>query len=305
VRELHPEVTGVQAEEKRMGTREVLMLSCVVILWGASFTLLKLGLEGIPPIEIAFLRFLIATALFVTAGHLMGGGIFDLDVLKDWKLLLVIGLAGVTVCNVFQNVGLEYTTASNSSLILSSNPVFTALFSWIFLKEKVKTMQATGVALAVLGIVFIVGPSRVSFGPGSVLGNLLTLLAAMSWAVYSIMGKKVLPKYGALKVTFFSNLFGTAFLIPPLFVSERPVLPSSPWLWLLLAVLGLLCSGLAYFLWYRVLEDIPATRAGASLFFIPVVSVAIAFFVLSEPIDVGFMVGAALVISGVALTQRG
>jgi drug/metabolite transporter (DMT)-like permease len=298
-------VTIVRAEEKGIGTREVLMLSVVVLLWGASFTLIKLGLEGVPPIEIAFLRFLIATAFFVTAGYFTDRRVFRLDVLKDWKLLIAIGLAGVTLCNIFQNVGLQYTTASDSSLILASNPVFIVLFAWLFLKERTKATQIVGVALALLGLVFIVGPSKISFGLGSTLGDLLTLLAAISWAAYSIIGKTALSRYGALKVTFFSNLFGTALFLPPLFAFETLVLPSSPWLWLLLAFLGLLCSGLAYFLWFRVLEEVPATKAGASLFFIPVISVAIAFIVLSEPIDLDFLLGAAFVIAGVVLTQRG
>jgi drug/metabolite transporter (DMT)-like permease len=301
----HPEVTIVRTGEKKTGKKEVLMLSCIVVLWGASFTLLKIGLEGIPPIDLAFLRFLIAIAFFVVAGYLLDREIFHLDVLRDWKLLLAIGLAGVTLCNVFQNVGLEYTTASNSSLLLASNPVFITLFARVFLKEKMKAMQAMGVGLALLGIVFIVGPSKLSFGLGSAFGDLLSLLAAISWAVSSIISKEALSRHGALAVAFFSNLFGTAFLLPPLFLFERLILPSSLSLWFLLAVLGLFCSGLAYFLWYRVLEDVPATEAGVSLFFIPVVSVSIAFLVLSEPLDFDFLVGAALVISGVVLTQRG
>ncbi|MGA1974771.1 MAG: EamA family transporter [Conexivisphaerales archaeon] len=227
-------MTIVRAEEKGIGTREVLMLSVVVLLWGASFTLIKLGLEGVPPIEIAFLRFLIATAFFVTAGYFTDRRVFRLDVLKDWKLLIAIGLAGVTLCNIFQNVGLQYTTASDSSLILASNPVFIVLFAWLFLKERTKATQIVGVALALLGLVFIVGPSKISFGLGSTLGDLLTLLAAISWAAYSIIGKTALSRYGALKVTFFSNLFGTALFLPPLFAFETLVLPSSPWLWLLL-----------------------------------------------------------------------
>jgi drug/metabolite transporter (DMT)-like permease len=299
-------MTTVQrAERAGVNAKHLLMLSSVVLLWGASFTLLKLGLQGIPPIDLAFLRFLVAMAFFVTIGYSLDRSIFRLSILKDWKVILAMGLAGVTFYNVFQNIGLEYTTASNSSLIIASNPVFITLLAHFYLKEKMKLMQMVGVAVALLGIVFIVEPSRLSFGFESAIGDLLSLGAAVSWAVCSILGKKVLSKYGALKVTFFSNLFGTAFLLPPLFIAEELVLPSSAWLWLLLIILGFFCSGLAYFFWYRVLEDVPVTQAGVSLFFIPVVSVTIAFLVLSEPVGFDFMVGAFLVIVGVVLTERG
>ena len=181
------------------------MLSSVVLLWGASFTLLKLGLRGIPPIDLAFLRFLVAMAFFVTIGYLLDRSIYSLSILRDWKVILAMGLAGVTFYNVFQNIGLEYTTASNSSLIISANPVFIALLAHFYLKEKMKLMQMAGVAVALLGIVFIVGPSRLSFGLESAIGDLLSLGAAVSWAVCAILGKKVLSKHGALKVTFFAE----------------------------------------------------------------------------------------------------
>lgn len=297
--------TVQRAERAGVNAKHLLMLSSVVLLWGASFTLLKLGLQGIPPIDLAFLRFLVAMAFFVTIGYSLDRSIFSLSILKDWKVILAMGLAGVTFYNIFQNIGLEYTTASNSSLIVASNPVFITLLAHFYLKEKMKLMQMVGVAIALLGIVFIMGPSRLSFGFGSSIGDLLSLGAAVSWAVCSILGKRVLSKYGALKVTFFSNLFGMAFLLPPLFIAEELVLPSSAWLWLLLIILGFFCSGLAYFFWYRVLEDVPVSQAGVSLFFVPVVSVTIAFLVLSEPVGFDFMVGALLVIVGVVLTERG
>lgn len=99
-------------------------------------------------------------------------------------------------------------------------------------------------------------------------------------------------------------VFGTLFLLPSAFVFERPVLPTSLWVWLLLLVLSLFCSGLAYLLWSRALEGVSATTAGIFLFLIPVISVSVAHFVLAEPIDILFAMGAALVMIGVAMAER-
>jgi drug/metabolite transporter (DMT)-like permease len=84
------------------------------------------------------------------------------------------------------------------------------------------------------------------------------------------------------------------FLFPVAFALEKPVLPTSVWLWFLLLILSLLCSGLAYLLWYKALESVSATKAGVFLFFLPVVSVLMAHFVLSEPLDIPFAAGALL-----------
>jgi len=137
-----------------------------------------------------------------------------------------------------------------------------------------------------------------------VIGDLLSLGAGLSWAFYSVFGKKILANYGAQRVTMFSMIFGTLFLFPILLVSEKPALPTSIWLWFLLLILSLLCSGMAYLFWYKALEEVSPTRVGVFLFFLPVVSVSVAHLVLLESLDVSFAIGALFVMLGVIITQR-
>jgi len=288
-----------------MKTRSFLMLSVVVFLWGSSYTFLKLGLEKISPINLAFLRFLFTLPLFGALAYFQRKQICDGSVLRDWRMLIVLGLTGVTLYHTFQNLGLRFTTASNSSLIISANPVFIALLSHFHLEEKMRWKQVLGIVLAFLGIVLIIGPLRLTFNPAGTVGDLLSLGAGFSWAVYSVFSKKILSKYGAQRVTMFSIIFGTLFLFPVLLVSEKPALPTSVWLWSLLLVLSVLCSGVAYLFWYEALEDVSPTKAGVFLFFLPIVSVSVAHIVLLEPIDLFFAIGALLVMLGVVITQRG
>lgn len=288
-----------------MKARTFLMLTGVVFLWGSSFTLLKLGLEEISPINLAFLRFLISLPFLVAFSYFQDRSILDRSILQDWQTLMVLGLTGVTLYHTFQNVGLQFTTASNSSLIISANPVFIALLDHFYLKEKMTWKGAFGIALAFCGIILIVGPFRLAFSPIGAIGDLLSLGAGLSWAFYSVLGKKILSKHGAHRITMSSMIFGTLFLFPILLISEQPTLPSSTFLWLLLLVLSLLSSGMGYLLWYKALEDVSATTAGVSLFFLPIVSVLFARLVLRESIDTPFVMGAFLVILGVITTERG
>jgi drug/metabolite transporter (DMT)-like permease len=111
-------------------------------------------------------------------------------------------------------------------------------------------------------------------------------------------------QYGAEQVTWLSILFGTVYLTPITFLLERPHIPSSLWIWMLLLILSIFCSGLAYFFWGKVLEEISPTRAGVFLYFLPVVSVSLAATVLGEAVDPLFLAGAGFVLAGVYLTQR-
>jgi len=287
-----------------MNIRSFLMLSVVVFLWGSSFALLKLGLEEISPVNLAFLRFLFALPFFIAYAYFQDRNIFDKSIFRDWKILVILGLTGVTLYHTFQNVGLQFTTASNSSLIISANPVFIALLGHFYLKEEMTWKRVFGIILAFFGVILCIGPLKLVFNPMGVIGDLLSLGAGLSWAFYSVFGKKILSKYGAQRITMFSMIFGTLFLFPILLFSEGPALPTSIWLWFLLLILSFLCSGMAYFLWYKALEEVSATKAGVSLFFLPVVSILFARLVLLESVDTSFVTGAFLVMFGVIITER-
>jgi drug/metabolite transporter (DMT)-like permease len=204
---------------------------------------------------------------------------------------------------VFQNLGLRFTTASNSSLIISANPVFIALLDHFYLKEKMTLKRVLGIALAFIGIILIIGPLRLTFDPLGMIGDLLSLGSGLSWAFYTVFGKKILSRYGAQRVTTFSMIFGTLFLFPILLLTEKPAVPTSLWLWFLLLILSLLCSGLAYLFWYKALEEVSATKVAIFLFFLPVVSVSVASLLLPETLDMSLIAGAFFVMLGVIVTE--
>jgi drug/metabolite transporter (DMT)-like permease len=288
-----------------MKLKSALMLASVVLLWGSSFTLLKLGLEETSPITLAFLRFLIVLPFFVLLAYFQNKAILSKHAFKHWRIFSVLGLTGITLYHMFQNFGLQLTTASHSSLMVSVNPVFIALLGRFYLKERMTLKRVLGVALAFLGVVLVIRPLEFPLNPEGIIGDLLSLGAALSWAFYSVLSKKVLFNLDVNKVTLFSIAFGTLFLFPSMFIFERPVLPVSVWNWFLLLILGLFCSGLAYLFWIKALESVTTTEAGVFLFFLPVVSVSVAHLVLLEPLDMLFGMGALLVMVGVVITERG
>ncbi len=284
-----------------MRLKSTFLLIVTVFLWGTSFVFIKLGIEEVPPLTLALLRFAIATPFLLILARLYSGlG----GLLKGWKDLLVLGFLGITAYHAFQNIGMTMTSASESSIIIASNPIFIAMCGRRFLKERLTPLGLVGIVLAFSGVSLVVLRAGLSLNYSSLLGNLLCLGSVFSWTTYSIYGKIKLQENNAYEITAFSSLFGTILLLPLAILSEPFSLPSAIMPWISLFVLGLFCSGVAYLFWYKALEDLPASEAGSYLFLIPVIASVLAYFVLGERLDSLFFFGAIFVIVGVAITAR-
>jgi drug/metabolite transporter (DMT)-like permease len=223
---------------------------------------------------------------------------------ENWKHFSLLGFTGVTLYHAFQNYGLSLTTASNASLIISTNPILITIFDHISNRESVNRNQVVGILVAFFGVILVIRPLDWTLNPIGVFGDILTVGSAGSWALYSAYSKTMVARYGAEQVTWLSILFGTVYLFPITVLLEFPQVPSSLLIWTLLFVMSFLCSGLAYLLWSKALEELSPTRAGVFLYFLPVVSISLATFVLAETVDSLFLIGASFIIVGVYMTQR-
>lgn len=281
-------------------------LSTAIVLYAVNYILVKVLFAEVPPISIALLRAVISIPLLLAVAlH------FNPDAkaaLKHWKAYLLLGLAGTAVYQTLQNIGLQLTTAADSSVLLNSDAVFIAILGFFFLKESLNKKQAAGIAIAFAGVSAIVlrGGGTFSLTSDAVLGDVIAVLGALSWAVFSVYGKKVMDraKVNAYDLTAYSAFFGAALLLPLAFGFEAVALPSTTAGWVMLLVLGLGSSGVAYLCWFVALNQVSAYKAGISLFFTPIISVAIAMAVLGETIDLIFVAGTALVIMGMFITIR-
>jgi len=283
--------------------KSALYLLITVFFWGTSFIFVKIGLEEVPPVTLAFLRFAIAIPLLFLLMRRPLGQPQSIEK-REWGSLLFLGLTGVTLYHLFQNVGMGYTSASESSVIIASNPVFIALFSRILLGERLSKTKASGILIAFTGVVLVVLREGASFGSPSFLGDLICLGSVFSWVAYSLYTKKRLLRSSPIEITAYSTLFGMIFLAPIALAIEGfavPILPSS---WLSLVMLGVFSSAVGYLLWNRALSETTASEAGLYLFLIPVIASAFAFIFLGERLDGLFFIGSALVIMGLVLSTR-
>jgi len=283
------------------------MVFVIVLLWGSSFSLIKLGLDQTPPITLAFIRFAIASPILLIYTYFKNPLSFKRSLLHDWKTFVLLGLTGVTLPQIFQNIGLQSTSASNSSVIVASNPIWIILFGKFLLGEKLTHRKLVGVIFGFFGVIIVIvqGEAVSITNPASSIGDLITLGSALCWALYSTLGKAYLHSHSARLTTSLSMVSGTFMLIPFMMFTESPIIPSTPISWLYLIILGVFCSGLAYLWWYQILVEEETSKVGLFLFFIPIVSIAVANLLLFEIPSLNFLAGTFLVVLGIMIAEIG
>jgi drug/metabolite transporter (DMT)-like permease len=184
-----------------------------------------------------------------------------------------------------------------------------ALLGWIFLKERVTWWQIIGILLAALGVILVVTKGDLGTLQGGIFGapgDILILVSALNWAIFSALSKRSLGKLPATQMIFYVMVFGWFFTTILLFsgpgLSEIGVLSLRGWVGILF--LGVACSGLAYIFWYDGLKAIPASRIGAFLYLEPLVAVAVAFMILGEPVLIPTLLGGVGILLGVWFVNR-
>jgi drug/metabolite transporter (DMT)-like permease len=284
-----------------------LLLTFISFIWAGSFIVVRHVVVDIPPVHLGFLRFLVATPLMFVALRIRGN--YRLPSKKLFPSLGALGITGVTLLYIFQYFGVEYTNASTSAVLINTNVIFIALLSLIILKERFNLRKSIGIVLSFIGVVLIVFAQllneTIHFNAQFFLGVILIILSALSWAVYSILGKQLLGRYDEITVTAYAFLFGTLFYVPfALPGLSETVMHLSITDWMEVGYLAVACSLFAYVAWYYALKHTETSKAAVFLNFIPFFAIILSIF-SGESITFFFLGGAILIIYGVYLTQRG
>jgi len=274
-------------------------------LWGSSFPLTKMALEWMGPSSIAFVRWAITTLLMVgwlvTAGRLHAiAGLWC----AEKRSVIWVGLTGITLFYALENLALKYTTAINAGVLSNLTTVFMVLIGMLWLHERLVTAEWVAVVMAFLGAVLVSqGAGHLTISSSGLGGDLLMVVATCFAAVYSVGGKRLVATYPPDIVLTAIAAAGTLFLLP-LAIWEGLTLALPLTAWLILLVLGSGSGAVANLFWMQILSRMDASRAGMTLFLIPVFSTALAVLILHEPLTLTILGGAVLVLLGVAIVER-
>jgi drug/metabolite transporter (DMT)-like permease len=283
-----------------------LLLVFVSLVWGGSFIVVRVIVEEIPPLELGFLRFL--TTIPIMFLILIFKRKPKKIPLREIPSLSILGLTGVTLLYIFQYFGIERTTASTSAVLINTNVIFIAILSALFLKEIFNFKKSIGISLSFIGVIIVIlsqtRNENIIFNDVFLLGCIFILLSAFCWAIYSIVGKRLLEKYDTFTVTTYVFILGTIFYIPLVFRNIVYVFQNISFNgWLAIFYLAFFCSVFGYVAWYYALSKIEAGRAAVFLNLIPLFAISLSFFIGEIP-TVLFLIGAILITYGVYLTQK-
>lgn len=279
-----------------------------VTIWGGTFIATKIALEEVSPATIVWLRF--AMGLVVLGIAVAARRQFALPQRSELGYFALLGFIGVTFHQLLQANGLISSQATTTAWIVATIPVFMAVLGWLFLKEQLGWIRSGGIAFAALGVLLIVSKGHLDqllSGHQGTFGDVLVLISAPNWAIFSVLSRRGLQAHPAARMMFFVMTFGWLFISLWIFgfgpgLTEIPHLTARGWTSIL--VLGLFGSGLAYIAWYDALQALPASQLGVFLYIEPLVTVVVAALVLGEPITAVSLVAGAIILLGVYLVNR-
>lgn len=282
-----------------------LVAFATVAIWGCTFVSTKvLMLNGLSPAQIFTLRFLIAYVMMLAVYHSR----LWADSWRDELKMMLLGISGGSLYFLSENEAINFTSTTNTSLIVCSCPLFATLLVRLVYRSttRISMMQLGGSLLAFAGMVIVVLNGRFVLHL-SPLGDALAFTACLSWSVYSLLMKWVSAKYGAAFITRKVFFYGVLTILP--YYIFYPTLPTAavltkPVVVGNLAFLGCLASMICFLTWNWCISKLGAVKATNWVYFNPITTMIFASWVLGEKITPYFLAGATCILLGMFVTDR-
>ncbi|MBR3633211.1 MAG: DMT family transporter [Bacteroidaceae bacterium] len=280
----------------------------IVSIWGSTFVSTKvLLLDGLSAAQIFTLRFGIAYVLLLIYSLTRKNFHLFASSLIDELLMLGLGITGGSLYFLTENTALNYTTTTNTSLIVCLCPLFAALLLSVFYKsERLNRTQAIGSLIAAVGVIIVVLNGRfvLHLSPK---GDSLAFAACMCWAVYSLLMKPANQRYDVVFITRKVFFYGLASMIP--YFAKYPEIPSiavltKPEVIWNLVFLGAVASLICFLVWNWLMKKLGVVTTTNYVYLNPVVTILFAWMILTEHITVYFLLGTAIILAGMYLADR-
>ena len=279
-----------------------------VAVWGTTFVWTKLLIiNGLSPAQIFTLRFIIDYVLLTGFSLWRGRHKWLSDNWRDELTMMALGLTGGSMYFLTENESLRFTTATNTSLIVCSCPLFAMLIIALFYKsERFSRLQALGSLLALIGMAAVVlnGHFVLHLSP---LGDTLAFSACICWALYTLLMKPVMGRYPAMFITRKVFFYGILTILPYyIFVPDMPSMDvlMRPEVALNLLFLGSVASMLCYLTWSWCMKGLGAVICTNWVYVNPITTIIAAWLILDEQITVYFLIGSILIIAGMYLSSK-
>ncbi len=277
-----------------------------VIFWGVTPAFMKVSLLEIDAFPFSTMR--LFTALILSGLLLIISRSWKRVEKKDWILFTIIGLFGFFVFQICFPIGVKYTSASISALIMATLPINVLLINLISKSEKITIRTLFGISLSIVGIAVIILGTKggLSLEGTYVRGVLLLIIAEIGFALYTVKAKDLISRYSLYQVMFLVILFS---FIPFLFISAKDVLhvpfhSFSAIAWIGIIFTGIFGTCIANILWYRGIKQIGSTKTSIYANLPPVFGIFVSYLFLNESLTILQIAGGLVIMAGVVLVNR-
>jgi len=280
-------------------------LVLMAVFWSGVFPAVNITLRSMGVFSSVFLRFAVAAAILMSLLLWREGRPRRLTP-RECALVIGLGLLGIALYNSLFTAGLGLVEASRAALIVPTNPAFTALFAVLLLKERIGVARACGVGLSVLGALWVLsrGDLRALAALELGRGEWILILCIFLWSAYTLLGRIAMTTLPPLAFTAYVMAAGAIPIALPAWLEASPLAAVTWQGWAALAYL-VVFGTLLPFLWFNEgVKALGAARASQFINLVPPLAVAESILILGEPFDTSLLVGAVLVILGLALTNR-
>jgi drug/metabolite transporter (DMT)-like permease len=265
----------------------------------------KVAARDVEPFTLTLVRSLIAASAVLLL--LLLRGRFIRVKREDWPTVLFRSFLAVPLNQFLFLHGIRSTTPSNAALLYATTPILVVLFSRWLLKEKLTRRKVIGIALGFAGVVTVILERGVDASARYLFGNLIIYVAVLAWGLYTVLGKRLITKYGPIDASAMTLLTGTAIFLP---IGIIPAMQFDYgaigfWTWGQILYLGIITSVVAYVMWYYALARAEAGKVALFANLQPILTTIMAVVLLGQDVTVPFVIGGAIAILGVIIAQFG
>ncbi len=280
-----------------MKLKDLLLLVLLSAIWGGSFILMRILSPAIGPVGTAFSRLFIA-GLFFIVYYLITGQ--PLHFKRDWKIIALIGVINSAIPFLLFAIAALHIPAALSSIINSMSPMFGLIFAVLLLNDRLTVRRVSGVALGIVGVVIISGSKSLATTTAGYLALLACLLAATCYGLGSTLVKKYAAHIEPVVMAGLSQFFASLSLLP-FAIFQRVDYQINGKVIVALLILAIICSGLAYLIYYSLVRRIGPTKTLTVTFLIPIFGMLWGFLILAEAIAKVMIYGMLFVLFGTFL----
>lgn len=288
------------------------LITVMVLLWSGNFIIGKVALREFPPLLLSGLRVGLAGVMIspVYWWNKRNRSEATRWTSEDLPILIYLGVFGVALNQLFFVYGLNRTSVAHSAMIIALTPILVLLIAAIVKQEQMTARKMAGMALAVAGVAILNAfpdPAAGQSSAPTLLGDLFTFLAGLTFALFTVIGKRTSVRLDAVTVNTFAYAGGTLALAPITiwqgthFSFEHVTIQA----WASLIYMALFPSVVCYLIYYYALKYIPASRVSAFSYLQPVVATVMAVTLLGEHVTIPLVAGGSVIFAGVCLTETG